>query len=302
MSGDKTKYKIAAVVVTFNRLQLLKECVEALRNQTYKLDEIIVVNNSSTDGTLEWLNEQKDLTVITQENSGSAGGQYTGIKTAYEKGYDWIWCMDDDCIASTNSMEELVKNIEPNTVLNCLVLSKTNSDLLAFGLYDLSDRVFYSTLMQIGAKKTIDYASLFNGTLLPASLIEQIGFPIEELFIKGEEIEYFHRIRKKGYSTKTIVSSRLLHPSPKLKFFNTAFFNHRFEFLDKNRRFFRAKNFVYNFKTYRNFSVRTFLKILFLDIWGIIFYQKNLSILFSNLKGLAAGLSADYQIKFPSPK
>ena len=302
MAGDKIKYKIAAVVVTFNRLQLLKHCIEALRSQTYKLDEIIVVNNSSTDGTLEWLNEQKDLTVITQENSGSAGGQYTGIKTAFEKGYDLIWCMDDDCIALTNAMEELVKDIEPNTVLNCLVLSKTNSDLLAFGLYDLSDRVFYSTLVQIGEKKTIDYASLFNGTLLPASLIKQIGLPIKELFIKGEEIEYFHRIRKNGYSTKTIVSSQLFHPSPKLKLFNTALFNHRFEFLDKKRRFFRAKNFVYNFKTYRNFSARTFLKILLLDIWGIIFYQRNLSILFSNLKGLAAGLSANYKIEYPSTK
>lgn len=302
MTGDRTKYKIAAVVVTFNRLQLLRECIEALRNQTHKLDEIIIVNNSSTDGTLDWLNEQKDLTVITQENSGSAGGQYTGIKTAYEKDYDWIWCMDDDCVPSSNAIEELIKNIQPDTVLNCLVLSKTNSDLLAFGLYDISDRVFYTSLMQIGEKKTIDYASLFNGTLLPASLIKQIGFPIKELFIKGEEIEYFHRIKKNGYSTKTIVSSRLFHPSPKLKLFNTAFFNHRFEFLDKNRRFFRAKNFVYNFKTYHNFSVKTFLKILFLDILGIIFYQKNLSILISNLKGLAAGISADYKINYPSPK
>lgn len=79
------KYKIAAVVVTFNRLELLKKCVESLRNQTHKLDEILIINNSSTDGTLDWLNQQNDLTVISQENSGSAGGQFTGIKTAYEK-------------------------------------------------------------------------------------------------------------------------------------------------------------------------------------------------------------------------
>ena len=67
-------------------MELLKECIQSLRNQTHKLDEIFIINNSSTDGTLEWLNTQTDLTVITQENSGSAGGQYTGIKTAYEKG------------------------------------------------------------------------------------------------------------------------------------------------------------------------------------------------------------------------
>ena len=104
MVEAKPKYKIAAVVVTYNRLALLQECITSLRNQTRKLDEIIVVNNSSTDGSFEWLNLQNDLAVITQENSGSAGGQHTGIKTAYEHGHDWIWCMDDDCIASKNAL------------------------------------------------------------------------------------------------------------------------------------------------------------------------------------------------------
>jgi GT2 family glycosyltransferase len=83
-------FKIAAVVVTFNRLELLKICITALREQTRKLDEIIVINNSSSDGSLEWFFEQNDLTLITQQNSGGTGSFHTRIKTAYEKGYDWI--------------------------------------------------------------------------------------------------------------------------------------------------------------------------------------------------------------------
>ena len=71
---------IATVVVTYNRLTLLKECIDGLRKQTYMIDEIIIVNNCSTDGTLEWLNGQKNLTVITQENLGIADGLYTGMK------------------------------------------------------------------------------------------------------------------------------------------------------------------------------------------------------------------------------
>ena len=82
--------KIAAIVVTFNRLTLLQECIQALRDQTRRPDEIIVVDNSSTDGTREWLNAQLDLTVVRQGNLGSSGGQQTGIKTAYQKGYDWF--------------------------------------------------------------------------------------------------------------------------------------------------------------------------------------------------------------------
>ena len=49
------KDKVVAAVVTFNRLELLKQSINALRNQSKKPDAILVVNNSSTDGTGEWL-------------------------------------------------------------------------------------------------------------------------------------------------------------------------------------------------------------------------------------------------------
>jgi rhamnopyranosyl-N-acetylglucosaminyl-diphospho-decaprenol beta-1,3/1,4-galactofuranosyltransferase len=299
MVSEKLKYKIAAVVVTYNRLVLLKECITALRNQSYKLDEIIIVNNSSTDGTFEWLNTQKDLTIITQENSGSAGGQHTGIKTAYEKGYDLIWCMDDDCCASTSALTELVKNIQRNIVLNCLVLSKTNPKSLAFGIYDLSDKIFYKEYSELSSKEKIEYASLFNGTLFPSEVVKKIGLPIQDLFIKGEEIEYFHRVRKNNFNTYTIISSHLVHPPSNVKLIKTKFFNHRFEFLDYKKRFYRARNFIYNYKTYHNFSFKSFLKILLLDLFGIIFYQKNFGIFLSNMRGLVKGLSANYKVKFP---
>ncbi|RYZ98092.1 MAG: glycosyltransferase, partial [Sphingobacteriaceae bacterium] len=87
---------IVGVVVTFNRLDLLKNCITSLKRQTRSLDQIIVVNNGSTDGTEKWLNEQQGLIVIHQENSGGAGGFHRGMKEGYEHNYDWIWVMDDD--------------------------------------------------------------------------------------------------------------------------------------------------------------------------------------------------------------
>ncbi|MCB9247374.1 MAG: glycosyltransferase [Ignavibacteriales bacterium] len=117
--------KIAAVVVTYNRLGLLKECIDSLRGQTRKLDEIIVVNNDSKDGTKEWLEEQKDVTKIHQENLGGAGGFHNGMKAAYEKGYDWIWLMDDDCLPKLNALEYLfTTEYNFDMVLNSTVLSK----------------------------------------------------------------------------------------------------------------------------------------------------------------------------------
>lgn len=90
MEGD---VKVAAVVVTYNRKELLRECLNALLNQTRPLDEIIVIDNASTDGTQEMIAKEFPYItyVLMSENIGGAGGFHEGMKLAYEKGYDWIW-------------------------------------------------------------------------------------------------------------------------------------------------------------------------------------------------------------------
>ena len=80
--GDNIK--IAAVVVTYNRLDLMKKCVNALRKQSRILNTIFVINNNSTDGTKEWLDRQTDLIVIHQPNVGGAGGFARGIDEAFK--------------------------------------------------------------------------------------------------------------------------------------------------------------------------------------------------------------------------
>ena len=56
---------VGIVVVTYNRLQLLTEVIDALRKQTYNDYQIVVVNNGSTDGTEKWLSQQRDIITIT---------------------------------------------------------------------------------------------------------------------------------------------------------------------------------------------------------------------------------------------
>src|SRR4028119_143552 len=96
---------VAAVVVTYNRKQLLLECIDALLSQTRSLDKIILIDNACTDGTPEILREKGYLDnayidyMRLPENIGGAGGFHEGIKRGYEVGYDWLWLMDDDTIA-----------------------------------------------------------------------------------------------------------------------------------------------------------------------------------------------------------
>ena len=81
--------EVGIVVVTYNRLELLKEVVESLRQQTFRDFQIVVVNNGSTDNTSEWLTNQKDIYTINQENLGGAGGFFTGMKYVAENGFKY---------------------------------------------------------------------------------------------------------------------------------------------------------------------------------------------------------------------
>ena len=106
------KNKIVAVVVTYNRKDMLKECITALLNQTYHDLDIMVIDNCSTDGTINLVKNINDSRVIyinTGENLGGAGGFQFGIREALERHYEYFWLMDDDSIPTTRALDGLIK-------------------------------------------------------------------------------------------------------------------------------------------------------------------------------------------------
>lgn len=110
--------KVNAIVVTFNKIDLLKECLNSLLNQKGIQDidfQIYVVDNNSTDGTREFLIQQMQYyksvhPIFNSENVGGAGGFYDGIKSAMEDdAVDYLWLMDDDTIPEPTALNSLVK-------------------------------------------------------------------------------------------------------------------------------------------------------------------------------------------------
>ena len=83
--------RVAAVVVTYNRKELLAQCIEALLGQQNAVCDILIVDNASTDGTgayLAALNEPRVHSRSTGANLGGAGGFNFGMRWAVEAGYD----------------------------------------------------------------------------------------------------------------------------------------------------------------------------------------------------------------------
>lgn len=206
--------KVIAVVVSHNRHQLLVECIQSLRNQTRKPDEILVVNNGSSDYTSVWLDKQDDLVHLYQDNLGSAGGYHTGIKWAYEKGYQWIWCMDDDGVAKEDALEILLNQNEKQPVLlNCAVLNINDKRSFVWKTCNFSfvDEVKQDIINGIGHP--------FNGTLIHRNIVTRVGLPNVNLYHRGEEVEYFYRITKTfKIAAKTVIGSVYFHPAAKYSY------------------------------------------------------------------------------------
>lgn len=201
--------KAIAVVVTYNRRALLSECIAALRNQTQRLDAILVVNNGSTDDTINWLEQQSDLIFINQNNLGSSGGFSTGIKWAYQQGYSWIWCMDDDGYPKENALENLLKADDGCLrLLNCAVIDKEDKKSFVW------KTLHYKTLDEVDCKLIEGIGHPFNGTLLNRRIIERVGVPTPKYFLWGDETEYYYRIVKRdGIPVCTVSNSIHYHPS-----------------------------------------------------------------------------------------
>lgn len=215
--------RVTCVVVTYNRKDDLKRCLQALCRQKYPISEIIVVDNASTDATASFLTGEAQGYPIPishlrlRENAGGAGGFHAGTKAAFESGCDFAWLMDDDGHPeNTETLAHMMDAADSLSIendllfLNALVTSDGKD--LSFGLAD----GIKTASQALNAAKNgllVDAANPFNGTLVSAALIKRIGFPDGRFFIKGDETDYLTRARRAGAIVATVCSARFRHPA-----------------------------------------------------------------------------------------
>ena len=196
--------KTVAIIVTYNRLELLKECINSLLNSDEVVD-ILVVNNNSTDGTKEYLNnlsnngKNKTYVYNLETNLNGAGGFNFGIKKALEHNYKYLWIMDDDTIVYKNALSELYKVanelndefgfLSSKVLWKDLSICKTNIQRKA-----VARRIkdFKSHLVKV------DYCS-FVSCFVTSEDVKNIGLPIKEFIIWTDDLEWTRRLTSKKY-------------------------------------------------------------------------------------------------------
>lgn len=197
--------RVAALVVTFNRRDLLLQTLNALENQTRPLDRIVVVDNASTDDTWALLKAYSPTVPMTimrlPENTGGAGGFYHAMNKAYEGGYDAFWIMDDDTLPRPDALEKLVEGMEeaaeyrgemPSFAGSMVVWKDGNACYMNFPTPTWD----WMTPLAHGKKWTNLACTSFVSCLVTREAIEQCGLPYPEYFIWFDDAEYTYRLSK----------------------------------------------------------------------------------------------------------
>ncbi|GAA3944344.1 glycosyltransferase family 2 protein [Pseudoclavibacter caeni] len=198
--------KVAAVVVTYNRLEKLKKVLAALERQTRRPDALVLLDNASTDGTREFLDayqgpfDRIDVTHLSV-NTGGAGGFSAGMNRGYALGADFVWVMDDDGYPEPEALERLEAGYQaavqvsgPNVPFACSMVKFIDGTIC-----EMNNPVptwDWGRALALGVNVVTVERCSFVSVLIPRWVLEMYGLPYKEYFIWFDDAEYTTRISR----------------------------------------------------------------------------------------------------------
>jgi len=215
-SLDMSKeFSIASLTVPHNGAEVLQRHLDALKRQTQKVDEIVVVNNASTTDTLDLLAAKfPEVTVLNLSTSGggAAGLNYAAIM----RKYDWVWLFDQDSVPAEDGLELLLAGLQhlngdavsfgilapvgasPETKMTCPGLSWQGGRLVKISRD--SDRPITPVDPVIS-----------SGSLVRREAIAAVGLPRADFFMDFVDYEHCLRLRRHRFKIAVVGDSHLDH-------------------------------------------------------------------------------------------
>lgn len=198
---------VTIIVPTFNRLQWLSVCLDSIKAQTYPNIETLVIDDGSTDGTVEWLKSQPDYqhaqVHVQPKNGGASIARNDGIRLA--RG-ELIAFIDSDDALLPQHIETAVSVFEkhPNTGLFCCdsTLIDSNGNVLFEG------RTWHQIQSQAknypvktgfrSLKNIFEFSHIFPGFTLPKAVFEKIG-DFDQSIFPMDDYDLSLRVAGAGY-------------------------------------------------------------------------------------------------------
>ena len=210
---------VCAVVVTYRRQQMIEACLNGLLRQTRPPDHIVVVENASGDGTLEFLRERFPTVEVLPmtRNLGASGGFQVGVQRALELGYDWLWLFDDDCEAEPEALQKLLEGEEVyrratqrETPLLCSKVLRPDGEYHPVGPPIVAYHNSVEFLQAFDQGFLLFRMCTFNSMLVRALAIHRVGPPRRDYFLWWDDLEFTARLTRQDLGV-WVPGSRVVH-------------------------------------------------------------------------------------------
>ncbi len=270
---------IGIVIVNFNCGSYILECLESIKKNNFLLSNVIIVDNNSSDESVEKIVKSfPDIVILYSDyNSGFSGGCNIGIKYALENNYKNVFLLNPDTILSETFFESIYKNLDNYCLLVPQVLNHNNS----ISINNNGGLNFYRG---ITSSKNINDSDCTNeeycylkmssacAILIPKLFFSEVGFFDENYFLYWEDTDLIYRGLKSGFRIKLILKSKLFHDesssSGGKKSLLSLYYNYR------NRLYFMTKHSsrFYQFSIFKLYFAST----LFIN-FCILFFKGEFS-------------------------
>lgn len=292
--------KVAAIVVTYNRKDLLLENIEHLRAQSASDQmDIVIIDNKSTDGTRKaldkYIEREQIIYVNTGANLGGAGGFQYGIRYAAEHGYSYVWAMDDDCMPERDTLVEFFKADQKLKGKYGFLSSKVLWKDRSICTMNVQRATLTKNVTDFSSDLVPVVMASFVSLFIPVAIVDKMGLPIKEFFIWTDDWEYTRRISKK-YACYLVNNSVVIHKSKSNIGANIA--NDSLDRLDRYNYLYRNDVYLYRREGLNGFmyeSVRLSWHILRVILRAKNNKLKRVGII---IKGTKEGFNFNPEIEF----
>jgi rhamnopyranosyl-N-acetylglucosaminyl-diphospho-decaprenol beta-1,3/1,4-galactofuranosyltransferase len=244
----KSEISVGSVTVAYNAVHILPPQIDVLLTQTRSIQEIVVVDNASTDGTCEMLAERyPQVTVLRLEtNVGAAGGFAAGLNyAALEKKHNWVWLFDGDSVPPHSALETLLLNVDNPEV----------GMLVPMPIHEATGTIYPPALWRNGfVKADLDVVrepiwfadvAVASGSLVRSEAVERIGIPRADFFMDISDLEYCLRMRSRGYKIAVVTRCKMNHQIGDTKAIRILGFRYAWHEHAPWREYYISRNLVY---------------------------------------------------------
>ncbi len=209
--------RVLTLVMTFNDVAVIEQALEGLRRQIRPSDAIIVVDNASTDGTLDKVNSKNITIHRNSEDLGPSGAVSVALAFALENGFDWTWVLDADSVPEPDALEKLLGFFDHlNTEQQEKVFFLSSWPLTEAGGVKEPPSTFENGDLKLlplsNSRESTQCDCVFwSGSLYRMKAVARIGPPAADYVNDMGEAEYGYRARQLGFTSYVVHSSVVRH-------------------------------------------------------------------------------------------